>query len=688
MKRLLILFSLLFAFGFMALPAHASGDYGCSPAWKMIHPDMTGCNSSAAISPSNDTRVNLLLLMQDIRPVSAPNGPSHAEALFEWRSIRSNLFADENQNGSSYHSRCSSNEAGIAAFELALNAASSVSMTEGSALLAARRTLEPDCGSPSVGGDAARAAIGGSKAASAREFAQYLAGTVAFYDGQFGDAATQYGVLAKANNPWVRETALYMVGRVELNRAQESAFDNYGDFSGANAVDRGALTGALDGFNRYLKAYPKGQYAASARGLLRRVYWLGGNTAKLAAEYRAQMVQPTGGLTHGDLAEEIDLKLLPAMGDFTATNDPLMIAVIDLMRMRPYGGYDRKRITRAELEAQKPIFAANGELYDLLLASFSFHVENKPAEVLSLIPDAARQQRMSYLQFSRQTLRGLALEAMKDRNARGFWQQVITSTGLPYQRPAAELALAMNLERANALDTVFAANSPIRNATIRSILLQNVASSAHLRQQATSKSNTAHERNVALFTLLYKGLSRGSYAEFVKDIDLTPADAPIDGYYSDLIDPEQTIPVGLFKSANKKGDYNCPAVRESAAALAKNRLGIGSRICVAEFMRLNGFDQSILDTQPNADELGGSKTLFNGAPYSRLEVYKSIIGDLKAAANDKSYALYRAVHCYSPGGNNSCGGKDVPVGQRKAWHDQLKRDYPQSPWAKKLRYFW
>lgn len=44
--------------------------------------------------------------------------------------------------------------------------------------------------------------------------------------------------------------------------------------------------------------------------------------------------------------------------------------------------------------------------------------------------------------------------------------------------------------------------------------------------------------------------------------------------------------------------------------------------------------------------------------------------------------------CYSPSASNSCGGDGVDVAQRKVWFDRLKRDYPQSPWAKKLRYYW
>ena len=51
-------------------------------------------------------------------------------------------------------------------------------------------------------------------------------------------------------------------------------------------------------------------------------------------------------------------------------------------------------------------------------------------------------------------------------------------------------------------------------------------------------------------------------------------------------------------------------------------------------------------------------------------------------------ALNRAVRCFAPAGSSSCGGNDIPVAQRKAWFERLKRDYPQSPWARDLKVYW
>ena len=50
-------------------------------------------------------------------------------------------------------------------------------------------------------------------------------------------------------------------------------------------VDAAALKASGAAFQAYLGAYPKGLYAASAQGLLRRVAWLGGAQPQLASDY-------------------------------------------------------------------------------------------------------------------------------------------------------------------------------------------------------------------------------------------------------------------------------------------------------------------------------------------------------------------------------------------------------------------
>lgn len=676
-------------------PARASGDFGCTQEWKLKHKAMTGCADMAIIGPANDTRVNLSLLLLDMRS-GKPGGdaPAPPLALFDWLAFQKYYFPQADQTADTSYaegegSRCRSNDSGTEAFATALGTARQVPEAERTALITARRALQPNCTGAS--GDAGIADR--IKSSTGKAFVRYLQGANAFYGGDYDTAAARFAALHGADQPWLRETADYMIGRVEVNRAQIDAFDEYGYPKGAAVANAAVIAGAEAALRAYLRDYPKGLYAGSARGLLRRVYWLGGRDDKLGAEYAALFAQGGvgGGVDGGALADEIDNKLLPRL-KIADTTDPILLAVLDLGRMRDNKGNlltpsDEPPISLADLEAQRPRFAANPALFTYLLAAHAFFVQDKPDAVLTLIPDAARQADFSYLEFSRQMLRGAALDAVKDRNARGFWLEMLPGTKRPFQRPAIELALALHDERAGALDGLFAAGSPVRTPDIREILLTNVAGPALLRRQAKDMQAPKHERDVALFTLLYKDLTRGAYRDFLADQALVPADAPAEGNFYDLRGGDQA-PTGMFGQTKSMGDYDCPALKEVARQLAAEPRNATALLCLADFMRATGFDGYILDARQPADELGGTPSLFPGGSFSRLELYKGIIADPKAPAPDKAYALFRAINCYATSGNNSCGGTEVLIAQRKAWFTRLKKDYPASRWAQELRYYW
>ncbi|WP_174293033.1 hypothetical protein, partial [Sphingomonas bacterium] len=524
---------------------------------------------------------------------------------------------------------------------------------------------------------------------AAQGFATYLQGAAAFYAGDFDIAAARFAALGGNGEPWLRETARYMAARVEVNRAQVGLFDQFGCRDDKKVADRKAIAAAEAGLRGYAAAYPAGRYAASARGLLRRVYWLGGDTGKLAAQYVALFAQPAAarGLDDAALAEEIDTKLLPKLTQ-ADTSDPVLLAVLDLQLMR---GDDKKPaeplISRAEIEAQRPRFARQPALLDFLLAARAFYAGNDPREVLRLVGDQARQPSFDTVQFSRQMLRGMALDAAGDRNARGFWLDLIPGAAPPFQRPTVELALALHDERTAGLDRVFAAGSPVRDPTIRDTLLTDVAGAALLRRQAADAGAGKHERAVALFTLLYKDVTRGAYRDFVADVAQVPAgaEAKADVYnFVGTNDPS----VGIFTIGATREGFACPALRETAARLVADSHLAAARLCVAEFVRLNAMDGFFLDTQPPADELGGTRPLFPGRPFSRLEVYKALIAAPATPAADRAYALYRAVNCYAPSRANSCGGENVAPAVRKGWYLRLHKDFPTSRWAQESRYYW
>jgi hypothetical protein len=65
MSRKLLPLVILAAVALPVGPAWASGDFACTVAWKLQQSDYAGCNNLPFLSPGNDSRVNLQLLLLD-----------------------------------------------------------------------------------------------------------------------------------------------------------------------------------------------------------------------------------------------------------------------------------------------------------------------------------------------------------------------------------------------------------------------------------------------------------------------------------------------------------------------------------------------------------------------------------------------------------------------------------------------
>jgi hypothetical protein len=708
MKRLLGASALLFAGAAWPSVAGASGDYGCSPRWTLAVSTYE-CEGSAVMGPRNDTRVNLAFLLRDQAGAGASgklsypkwdwDNAEYGHVFVDWDVLQSAFWPQPNTGSvsgtdeASYSgSRCQTLASGAAAFRGALASAKGLTEADRNSLTGARDMLKPACE-----GDKAPPAWPSVESKSAQAWLGYLQGAWAFYADDFAAAGASFAGLTKSNERWLAETARYMVARNELAAAQAQAFDEWGGYAGGDKVDRAAAGRARVALQDYLKAYPKGRYAASASGLTRRVAWLLGEAAPLARTYSV-LLRDTG--RSPALLEEVESKVFFGVGLSNDAQAPLLLATWDLLRMRqhdpdPYTLNEAPpALMSAELAQQEKVFARQPDLYGFLQASLAYHVAKDFRRVVELIPDDARAKSYTPLAFSRQMLRGLALEKLRDPAASTFWQQLAGGTRDLYQNPAVQLALAMHWERSGELAKVFAPSSLVTEPDLRTILLAKVAGPDLLRRQAASGTN-ARERSVALFTLLAKDLSHGHYGEFGRDLGRVPTDALTsgtvgEGWDSGWMDPslDSAPPVGLFTRGKFQEGYACPALARTAATLAATPSDAKARLCLAEFWRLNGFDDYLAGNRRKIDELGGTPELFPGKAASRAAVYAGILADRAAAPDEIAYALYRSVQCYAPSGSNACGGEEVSQSQRKAWFQRLKREYPASRWAIDLKYYW
>ena len=248
--------------------------------------------------------------------------------------------------------------------------------------------------------------------------------------------------------------------------------------------------------------------------------------------------------------------------------------------------YDKERsccgawLTREELEGQKRYFQSQPDLFGYLLAAEAFYHRQQPREVLSLIPDAARQAKFSYTQFSRQVLRGFALEALGDRNARAFWLSLLPGAVQPYQREAVELAIFQHDKKAGVVGRLLETGSPILHPLIRQKIIEDDAGPDLLRQQAKSGA-TPHQREVGLYLLLADELHHAWYREFVADQRLVgPRSQPkgddryqygswsvadYDPTYSEAPGPP---PLYIFAAGGSDDLKACPNIERTAASLA------------------------------------------------------------------------------------------------------------------------
>ena len=691
MRRFLAATGLALGLGVWPSGAAASGDSGCWARWTLVAPTFD-CANRIVIGPGNDTRVNLMLLLRDRAGLDGQGlaypGPrwltyDYGDTFFDWEGLSGALYAPpvasaDHEPAEFAGTRCQSVRTGGAQFLAAVERNRRIGKADREALSTGRETVlglcqagtryedfevrqsADDLGLPSR-----------FASAEAREFGTYLAGAAAFYIGDWGAAGERFAELQAATDPWVRETALYMVARSELGAANAAALDEWGFFDPAKA-DRARAERAERALAAYLEAYPAGRYAASATGLVRRAKWFGGvgsrNRSRIDRRLRLERA-----------AETLD--------------GPWLLAMHDLMRMRraaeadsdEYERHGLPLLTAVELAEQEAVFAGQPQLYAFLQANRAFYVERDYRAVLRLLPDDARKPAYGPLEFSAQVLRGMALAELRDRNEAGFWQELLGGAKGLYQRPTVELGLALNWERNGQVEKVFAAGSPIGTARIREVLLEHSAGPEILRAVAADPGRPQAERDLAAYVLLYKELSRATYAAAARDLAQVRADAPIESY--DAATEQRQTPLGLFLRGAFADGYGCPALRDTVAQLARNPDDVKGRLCLGDFYRLNGFDISYLDLASGEGELG-SFAAYPGAPIPRSALYADIIGEPGVAREDRAYALYRAVYCYAPARYNTCGGEEVPEAQRRAWFRRLKGEFADTRWGREIEYYW
>ena len=698
MRRLSLLITSLSVFATSHVMA-CSDDY-CEPEMTLTA-NQCGLSALPYLSPANDTRVNLALLLaeQGKFPLRAPDAdyPSPGRAPFTLASIleqpATDIAAAEpppppappalarlgipaerwqrevvERGGYGSGSYCQSNDAVAATAFIREVDAAALPVAEARALVGARLQLTGLCE-----GETFPPLTGLPKQGIAGDFSRYLAAATAFYAGRLAEADTLFQALTASPQPWIAETARYLLIRAPLNEAQAKALSEWGDFDPAR-LDAAKLRLAVERTDAYLGRYPQGLYAASANGLYRRLYWLLGDHERLAARYAVDWRNG-----HAlDLLEEVDNKIFVRQPDLYVKSMPELYLVQALRSLRedqPWMSDDRQRPRPTAEALRRQLHADFGDAPPdwsaYLLAAQHYFVTGDAAATLKATGATRPASPLGLTAFSREILHGLALAQLQRwPDAEQHWRTLLAAETDRLRLPLLQLALAMTLERADKLDTVFAADTPITGTVFRRPLL-GVAPAPLLRTVIASTHLPPEERQAAAVRLLRKDLTRARYSDFLGDLTLAEALGP-----NDFSAPSRAVDsVG----------YDCPTLVESARILEKAPDSARALNCLADYFR-EYTDHGYEPLRP--DLLGGSPDRFGGRDRSSLDLYRRVIDNPKASDDDRAYALHRALRCFATSGGNHCDGQDIAKAQRKRWFTLLKTRYGKTSWGRAQRVYW
>ncbi len=681
--------------------------------------------SAYFLAPMNDTRSNLGLLLEDLGVVSYPGDvlPFHYEAFLkkaEETQVTGDLTqatevplevtklavklgvapevvaAAEGRMAYGFYGRCISD--GPTALGGFFNAVLVAGLSQADQAILASERLRMVGLCDKAGTAMTSLPVSGA----AQPFARYLAAAGAFYGGQFDKARAMLEGLKGADSPWLRETALYLLGRVSLNQAQVP-FDDWGE-PGEKNIDRAYIGRAVKEFEVYLKAYPEGRYASSARGLFRKLRWLSADRPALATEYQ-RLILRLSSAKNSEVAalrllNETESKLNPAERSSEGLwPAPALAAVAALASLR--SGYDSQRnFTGASgdpVAASLPVthradFAAAGldGLGEYLALSRRYWVDKDYAGVIKATEGEPATASGSTRTFSRCVLRGLALTASgRLSEAETLWRGMIAAETHPGRRLQAQWLLAITWQIAGRLNALYARGSPAGEASIRLFAIHRAPPS--LQERLAARADLPKSLRAQAYFHLVNGLLRHrQFKEAARVLRKRPKDLPL-----------KAMPGGAL-SWQGSNEYGCPPLPRLVAQLNRRNPRPFALNCMGDFLREVGWNESPLSVVGDNEFSEAGQMWHRPQDYglpaaagwavpevTSLDYYLEVINRHgKVTANDVAYALHRAITCFASSGYNHCGQQNIPASTRAVWFRRLKSRFGNISWAKGQKYYW
>ena len=675
--------------------AFAGADLNCQPSLNLLSNQFDTCNSLPILDPANDSQVNTVLLLkrlglakvaplaidQDLYTAEYGLVPFEAKMMIEHSSNakpnarRAQIYA--NDTG---YEQCGHLKTGAVEFNQRVEQYQALSTVEKQSLMAMRGEIT-ECFAkyPFI-------KIDSTQSVPYKQYASYINGVIAFYNGDFTTAENIFLALKNAKDAWLKETAHYMVIRSQLNKVYQAATDTYGDLN-VEQLNQTHLAHFFQSIQQYLKLYPRGQYVASARGFLRRGYWLLGRQDLLMNEMVWQINHSTKlgyNLEMDNFPAEIDRRIFQS-GQFNAEHlkDPFFLSIYLLMQLREPSSSDQKPISWQSLNTYQKNFKAEPQLFRYLQAIHLFFIQNKTEDALNLIPQKLKQNNVLDLSFI--VLKGRILEKINAKAAYDFWQQQFNISKTPELKALFEFALFHHEKSKQDPELILGNTAKIQQLNLQRRYITHHANLDTLAKIVHAQDATQIQKDVALETWLNIAVIKADFTALHTGLKALPKNVmQYKGYDSQSTSLQSAPELAIYtwNGTTISSKLECPNLLKLSEDLSQQPNDLSLKLCLGEFVRSNSAWR-LREHYWQMPEQAQQKSHY----FSRGAVYREIIAE-QAKGELHAYALYRSVMCYAPAGINDCQDIEVPKSTRQQWFNQLKKQYPNSTWAKSLKFYW
>lgn len=644
-----------------------------------------GCGDDYAfLDPENDSRTNLALLYslltgqaaEPASPTAELDQADQAEA--EYQEAYSHFRPDEPAafSGELDDTQCHGN--GYAAATAYLKALAGAKIDDGNARRLAQMRNKMLCATvdfhrrPMDFEKFKQELLDVAGAGDAAAFAAYLGVAVNFYWARYDDALAQIEPLLKSHNDWIHQAGMILKARLYMIRAQ-GKWDGY-DYKLIDPKDLGL---SAETYAAYLRQFPQGLYAKSARGMLRRVRHLSGDDAgyqdaflkdwRQAQQDKVPLRDFTALIQEADkYIPYLDLSVSEGRLKGGVRDDPLLFAagVMVYFRSTSDGSDDSERLLRQEIEKHGPMLDGIPGLKSyLLMLDSAAHADWDQVLAGSTASMATEPEALS---LAKRLLIATAQERKQNwGEALAAWASIASPANgaVSTHAQAGYVRTAMEAGRPLAL---FLPTAPFDTDEVPAYAIRHFFSVEALRAALEIKDLKPSLRTVATQTLLLRYALDQKWGLFLQEYDRVPA-----------ADRAELAPIETAARTLAKHP-------KDAKALLNAGYFFVDRFQLRDALTLCGVETSLdANLEPILPEV------YRDEHYERpIGLFKRALdqhpgGDLEARI------LFHGIKCFSPAWSHACAeSDDTPSETREQWFDTLKSRFPTTKWAQQTKYWW